>query len=188
MSFHFFGASLHLAMVCVLALSAPVAATAADEAKPESTPDAAGSSSGQATEKDGQWQLPDGTPTYHIGKDNAVDWYTASGYLRYGANCAQCHGPDGLGSSYAPDLTASLKTMDYSTFVQTVSGGKQTKEGDTTFVMPSLGTDKNVMCYIDDIYTYLKARSDGAVDRGRPANNDKPSAFWEKAQDECMGP
>ena len=34
--------------------------------------------------------------------------------------------------------------------------------------MPSFGTDQNVMPYINDIYGYLKARSDGKLDRGRP--------------------
>ncbi len=35
--------------------------------------------------------------------------------------------------------------------------------------MPAFGTNPNVMCYLDDIYAYLKARSDGVVGRGRPA-------------------
>lgn len=171
------------AAVCLLALAAPSAVYAAAEPAPA----AATSNAAQAKEVDGKWQLPDGTPTYHIGSDQTVDWYTASGFLRYGANCAQCHGPDGLGSSYAPDLTQSLKTMDYATFLSTVSAGKQTKEGDTQFVMPSLGTNPNVMCYIDDIYVYLKARSDGAVDRGRPAKNEPKSDAAKKAENECMG-
>jgi len=28
-------------------------------------------------------------------------------------------------------------------------------------VMPSFGADRNVMCYLDDIYLYLRVRSDG---------------------------
>jgi quinoprotein dehydrogenase-associated probable ABC transporter substrate-binding protein len=49
--------------------------------------------------------------------------------------------------------------MDYSTFIATVSGGKKEDKGGTMFVMPSFGEDRNIMCYIDDIYTYIKARS-----------------------------
>jgi hypothetical protein len=53
--------------------------------------------------------------------------------------------------------------------------------------MPSFGTDPNVMCYLDDIYTYLKARSDGVVGRGRPAKHaDKPPEATE-AENACMG-
>lgn len=145
-------------------------------------------SSESKTEADGKWSLADGTPTYNVAKDGTVDWYTASGFLRYGANCLACHGPDGLGSSYAPNLVNSLKSMDYQTFLQTVAGGKITNEAGTQFVMPSLGANKNVMCYIDDIYVYLKARSDGAVGRGRPAKNDPKSDAAKADENACMGP
>jgi hypothetical protein len=36
--------------------------------------------------------------------------------------------------------------------------------------MPAFGTNPNVMCYLDDIYAYLRARSDGVIGRGRPAH------------------
>ena len=39
-------------------------------------------------------------------------------------------------------------------------------------VMPAFGTNPNVMCYLDDIYIYLKARGADAVPRGRPAKED----------------
>ena len=43
--------------------------------------------------------------------------------------------------------------------------------------MPALGDNPNVMCYIDDIYIYLKARADGGLPRGRPPSAlDKPAA------------
>ena len=35
-------------------------------------------------------------------------------------------------------------------------------------VMPAFGEAVDVMENIDDIYSYLKARADGAVGRGRP--------------------
>jgi hypothetical protein len=34
--------------------------------------------------------------------------------------------------------------------------------------MPALGDNKNVMCYIEDIYVYLRARSQDAVGVYRP--------------------
>ena len=53
--------------------------------------------------------------------------------------------------------------------------------------MPGFGTDPNVMCYLDDIYAYLKARSDGVLARGRPAkHSDKPPEAAE-AENACMG-
>ena len=48
--------------------------------------------------QDGKYLDKDGNPTYSI-KDGKVDWYTYVGYVRYAANCLQCHGPDGLGST-----------------------------------------------------------------------------------------
>ena len=58
----------------------------------------------------------DGSPTFKIEPDGTVDWYTYVGYIRYSANCLQCHGPDGLGSSYAPALINSLKHLSYADF------------------------------------------------------------------------
>ena len=42
----------------------------------------------------------------------------------------------------------------------------------TDSVMPFFGKNKNVACYFDDIYVYLRARSNGAVGRGRPAKHE----------------
>ena len=43
--------------------------------------------------------------------------------------------------------------------------------------MPGFGDNKNVTCYMEDIYVYLKARADGALPRGRPGKReDKPEA------------
>ena len=54
-------------------------------------------------------------------------------------------------------------------------------------VMPALGDNPNVRCYIEDIYIYLKARSDGVLPRGRPAKRvDKPEAA-EKHEKACFG-
>ena len=53
--------------------------------------------------------------------------------------------------------------------------------------MPALGDNPNVMCYIDDIYVYLKARADGALPRGRPAKRaEKPEAAT-KHEKACFG-
>jgi methanol metabolism-related c-type cytochrome len=138
-------------------------------------------------EKDGKWVTADGTPTYHIANDGTVDWYTFSGFRRYHSECHVCHGPDGEGSTYAPGLVQSMKTMTYQEFMLVVASGREVARADKKSVMPALGDNANVMCYIDDIYIYLKARADGALPRGRPAKRaDKPAAAAEHEK-ACFG-
>ena len=137
--------------------------------------------------QDGQYTDANGDPTYHVTEGGKkVDWYTMSGYLRYNANCIVCHGPDGMGSTYAPSLVDALKGMDYAHFSGVVSGGKKDVNASQELVMPAFGDNRNVMCYMPDIYTYLRARSDGAVGRNRPAEHEAKPAAFAKAEDACM--
>ncbi|MBV9249386.1 MAG: c-type cytochrome, methanol metabolism-related [Acetobacteraceae bacterium] len=137
--------------------------------------------------QDGKWTDKDGNPTFKVEPDGAVDWYTYVGFTRYSAECLRCHGPDGMGSTYAPPLADSLKTLTYSDFYATVASGKKAVTASQELVMPALGENKNVMCYIDAIFTYLRARADGALGRGRPEKHaPKPKSFTE-AEDSCMG-
>ena len=136
---------------------------------------------------DGKYQDKDGTPTFSIKPDGTTDYYTFSGYIRYTANCMPCHGPDGLGSSYGPALATSLQRLSYAEFLGIVAGGKKDVNSAQTLVMPTFGDNKNVMCYIDAIYVYLRARADDAVPRGRPEKHDPKPASFRKAEDECMG-
>jgi methanol metabolism-related c-type cytochrome len=140
-----------------------------------------------ASNDDGKYADADGNPTYNIGANGKVDWYTFSGYRRYHSECHVCHGPDGAGSTYAPALADSLKTIDYATFLQTVAQGRKNVGGGNEKVMPSFGVNKNVMCYIDDIYVYLKARADGALGRVRPEDHDPKPQSAKAAEDACMG-
>jgi methanol metabolism-related c-type cytochrome len=101
--------------------------------------------------------------------DGKVDQGTYNGYRRYHNSCHQCHGPDGLGSSYAPNLTESLKRLSYEDFAEVVINGRTVhRPGGGESVMPAFGTNADVATYLDDIYGYLKARADGVVARGRP--------------------
>ena len=112
---------------------------------------------------------------YSIGADGKVDWYTFSGFRRYHAECHVCHGPDGLGSSFGPGLAESLKTLSYDEYLDIVVNGKEEVSNSNFRKMPAFGDNRNVMCFVDDIYAYLKARSDDAIDRGRPGNEPKPA-------------
>ena len=138
--------------------------------------------------EDGKYYDADGMPTYNIAADGTVDFHTYSGFRRYHSECHVCHGPDGLGSSYAPALSESVANMSYDDFFATVVNGRLDVHGGTQNVMPAFGTNRNVMCYLDDIYTYLRARAQGELPRGRPANKEDKSDSFTEAENACMGP
>ena len=94
--------------------------------------------------------------------DGKVDAQTYNGYRRYHAGCNHCHGQDGVGSSFAPSLVDALP--DVETFRRIVRDGQ--RKG--VSVMKGFADDPNFAPYVDDIYAYLQARSDGALGRGRP--------------------
>lgn len=135
----------------------------------------------------GMWLDKDGNPTPYFSKSGEMDWFTFSGYRRYGANCLQCHGPDALGSSYAPNLTDSLKTLDYGTFLQTIAAGKKNVSNSENLVMPSFGDNKNVECYVNDIYVYIRARAIGLLDRQRPSDHQPKPAIYGTQETACIG-
>jgi methanol metabolism-related c-type cytochrome len=118
--------------------------------------------------------LQSGAPTAQEDKpyeivDGKVDQGTYNGYRRYHASCHVCHGPDGLGSSYAPNLVESLQRLSYAEFAEVVINGRQTTgAGNQQSVMPAFGYVEDVALYLDDIYAYLQARADGVLGRGRP--------------------
>jgi methanol metabolism-related c-type cytochrome len=138
-------------------------------------------------DENGKYMDKDGNPTFKVQADGTVDWYTYSGYRRYHSECHVCHGPDGEGSSYAPALKNSLKTMSYTDFLTVVASGRKNVTSSQENVMPALGDNPNVACYMDDIYVYLRARANDAVGRVRPAKHeDKPEAA-KQAEDSCIG-
>lgn len=134
----------------------------------------------------GKWSDAKGDPTYKIEPDGNLDWFAYSGFRRYHSECHVCHGPDGEGSSYAPALKNSLKTMSYAEFVGIVAGGRRNVTSSQENVMPAFGDNKNVMCYLDDIYVYLRARSTDAVPRGRPAGHVEKLPKATETEKECL--
>jgi len=148
---------------------------------------AAAEPSKPASSEDGKYFDADGNPTYNIGADGKVDWYTFSGYRRYHSECHVCHGPDGAGSTYAPALADSLKNLSYIDFATIVTQGRKNLINGNEKVMPTFGENRNVMCYLDDIYVYLKARADGSLGRIRPENHDPKPETAKNAEAACMG-
>lgn len=109
-------------------------------------------------------QVANGPGTFTV-KDGKVDPNTYQGYLTYTRNCQACHGPDGMGSSFAPSLVQAAERRSFAEIAQTIAGGLQIQPGR---VMPSFAEDPNVIGNIGNIYSYLKARASGELGRGRP--------------------
>jgi methanol metabolism-related c-type cytochrome len=138
-------------------------------------------------EEEGKHFNKDGEPTYNVQEDGTVDWYTYSGFRRYHSECHVCHGPDGMGSTYAPAITDSLKSMSYADYLDVVVNGREIARADKTSVMPAFGDNQNVMCFVDDLFVYLKARANDAIPRGRPqkrAEKPEDAIQYEKS---CFG-
>lgn len=133
-------------------------------------------------EVDGKYYDKDGSPTYKVHWDGAVDWYTFSGYQLFTTTCQVCHAPDAVGSTFAPALANSMKNLSYAEFLAIVTAGRNHN------AMPSFRENRNVMCRLDNIYVYLRARASYAVERGKPAKHEPRPAAAAKAEDDCFGP
>jgi methanol metabolism-related c-type cytochrome len=171
-----------LRIICLV-----LAATMLVAAEGVAIADGSGDPAAVKKSENGEYYDKDGNPTYKIGADGTVDWYTYSGYRRYHSECHVCHGPDGMGSTYAPALKDSLKTMSYADFLGIVASGRKNISTAAENVMPAFGTNPNVACYMDDLYVYLRARANDAWGRMRPANHEDKTQAYTEAEDSCMG-
>ena len=172
-----------LAKAMPIALAALLSASAALPQDAEPKPD----NITAVTNENGRYLTADGIPTYKIAPDGTIDWLTYSGFRRYHSECHVCHGPEGEGSSYAPALKNSAVAMDYYDFVDVVTNGRKKVDASHNSVMPSFGDNVNVMCYLDDIYVYLKARGTDALPRGRPGKKEAKSDAIRQAEADCLG-
>lgn len=100
-------------------------------------------------------------PLYTVVDGVNVDSNTYQGFKTWRqAACDRCHGPNQEGL-VGPSLVESLKVMSKADFVKTLAEGRLDKG------MPSWSTNKNVMDHIDNLYAYLKGRSDGKITESR---------------------
>jgi len=166
-------------ILIVLAAGVTIAGTVASTAP-------AGDNFKAAYNDGGRYFTEDDIPTFNITADGTVDWPTYSGFRRYHSECHVCHGPEGEGSTYAPALKKSAVDLDYYDFVDVVTNGREKVSASQQSVMPSFGTNANVMCYLNDIYVYLKARGAGALGRGRPKNKEAKSDAIREAEEACL--
>ncbi|MEM7684411.1 MAG: c-type cytochrome [Pseudomonadota bacterium] len=102
-------------------------------------------------------------PTYSIGPDGTVDWYTAEGYAAYHRSCQGCHGPRGEGSPLGAGLLDGLRTQTYLDFLDAVTNGRIAHRDGTARIMPAFGTVPDVFCRIDAIFIYLRAEAADAL-------------------------
>jgi mono/diheme cytochrome c family protein len=104
---------------------------------------------------------------YHPAPLDTVPQQVYEGWKQFNLNCARCHGEDVLGTTIAPHLIMSLKPdgpiNSKELFISTVCSGRPQK-GMPAWCSLGLGMDK-----IEQIYTYVKGRSDGKIHPGRPA-------------------
>ena len=101
------------------------------------------------------------SPPYTVVDGYKVDANTMNGFRAWrAASCDRCHGANQEGL-VGPSLLNSLKTLSKEEFVKVVRDGRLDKG------MQSFGTSQVVMDNIDQLYAYLKGRSDGAITRAK---------------------
>ena len=97
-----------------------------------------------------------------------MDFNTYKGWRAYHAECHVCHGPDAMGSTYAPSLMESVKNgYSFDDFYAVIMNGRGEAEGaQKGNVMPAFGANTNVAPHVEDMWRYVKARADDKLRRG----------------------
>src|SRR3954465_5712074 len=101
------------------------------------------------------------TDLYTVVDGTKVDAETLKGFKTWrAAACDRCHGANQEGL-VGPSLIQSLKTLSKEDFKKTGRDGRLNKG------MVSFSTSKTVMDNLDNLYAYLKGRSNGDITRAR---------------------
>jgi mono/diheme cytochrome c family protein len=101
------------------------------------------------------------TPLYTVVDGTKVDSKTMDGFRAWrAAACDRCHGANQEGM-VGPSLINSLKTLSKEEFVKVVRDGRLDKG------MQSFGNSEVVMKNIDNLYAYLKGRSNGDITQAK---------------------
>ena len=138
-----------------------------------------------------QIALAGGNSEYYQAKDGNVDSATFIGWTTYHSVCVRCHGVGAVGSDIAPDLTEiadrfspeqfRLKVM-HTTIVRFTTDDwlnmeenmykeiakQESRDKGELEKMPRWKYNPVVTHNINNIYSYLKARADGAIGPDRP--------------------
>jgi mono/diheme cytochrome c family protein len=101
------------------------------------------------------------TELYTVVDGTKVDENTMQGFRTWrAAACDRCHGANQEGM-VGPSLIESLKVLSKDDFRKAIMEGRLEKG------MPSFNTSKMVSDNVDNLYAYLKGRSDGAIKRAK---------------------
>ena len=101
------------------------------------------------------------TELYTVVDGVNVDKNTMDGFRTWrAAACDRCHGANQEGM-VGPSLIESLKIITKDQFVVTITEGRLEKG------MPAFKTSDKVMSNMDNLYAYLKGRSDGAITKSK---------------------
>ena len=141
------------------------ASTDAD-AKSASTDESSADEASGSGKDDGQLYVVECTD----GRDCKVGDDVMTGYEKFGSHCSQCHGQNAEGSTFAPSLVQRLKDMNQGRFTAAVAGGVTRMDSTTGqySVMPAWSENDDVMSHLQQIWAFLRARSDGELPAGRP--------------------
>jgi mono/diheme cytochrome c family protein len=102
-----------------------------------------------------------GAHPYTVVDGTKVDAFTMKGFRTWrGGSCDRCHGANQEGL-VGPSLIESLKTLSKDDFAKVVHDGRLDRG------MPSFAESPAVMEGLDNLYAYLKGRSDGAITSAR---------------------
>ncbi|MFW5450430.1 MAG: c-type cytochrome [Methylophagaceae bacterium] len=104
-----------------------------------------------------------GEQPYIVTDGTHLDADSYKGFKLYRNWCARCHGTYGQGM-VGPNLAESLNVIGKDEFFTTVENGKTGTIGS----MPPWKANVKVMEGRDALYSYLKARSDGAIGEVKP--------------------
>jgi len=98
---------------------------------------------------------------YKVVDGTKVDPATMDGFRAWrSAACDRCHGANQQGL-VGPSLIDSFKTLSKDDFKKTVTEGRLDKG------MPSFKTSPQVMENLDNLYAYLKGRSNGDITQAK---------------------
>ena len=101
------------------------------------------------------------TEWYTVVDGFMVDKDTLNGFKAWrAAACDRCHGANQQGM-VGPSLLESMKIISKEDFVTVLTEGRLEKG------MPAFKTSKKVMANMDNLYGYLKGRSDGAITKSK---------------------
>jgi mono/diheme cytochrome c family protein len=141
--------TVHALALCLAAALATAGAAGAQQATDEAKP---------YTVECGPDADEGGATVCRVDRATYVGWRTFHGI------CHTCHAQDAVGSTFAPDLLVRMRQIDKAEFMKALAEGFKGQVG----VMPPWSQDPNVSKYFEELWSYLKARSDGVLLPGRP--------------------